>query len=304
MEVFAGKNGFVWFQGVVEDRADPELLGRVRVRCLGFHTENKEQLPTEDLPWAYPIQPITSAAMNGIGYAPVGPVEGTWVFGFFRDGESAQEPMILGTLGGIPQEKAKPKEGFNDPNGTYPIEELLGEPDTNRLARGVEEQTYVEFKKDPEYIDKMKVAGGIGGDGPEVEEPETPYQAKYPFNHVRFSESGHLEELDDTPGAERMHRYHRSGTFEEIHPDGSKVLKIVNSQYEVILKDNNLHVKGDLNVTVEGKANIYSKGDCIVQTDGNMEQVVAQDLKINAGGQVQISAGDLVTIKGNKIKLN
>lgn len=304
MEVFAGKNGFVWFQGVVEDRADPELLGRVRVRCLGFHTENKEQLPTEDLPWAYPIQPITSAAMNGIGYAPVGPVEGTWVFGFFRDGESAQEPMILGTLGGIPQEKAKPKEGFNDPNGTYPIEELLGEPDTNRLARGVEEQTYVEFKKDPEYIDKMKVAGGIGGDGPEVEEPETPYQAKYPFNHVRFSESGHLEELDDTPGAERMHRYHRSGTFEEIHPDGSKVLKIVNSQYEVILKDNNLHVKGDLNVTVEGKANIYSKGDCIVQTDGNMEQVVAQDLKINAGGQVQISAGDLVTIKGNTIKLN
>lgn len=304
MEVFAGKNGFVWFQGVVEDRADPELLGRVRVRCLGFHTENKEQLPTEDLPWAYPIQPITSAAMNGIGYAPVGPVEGTWVFGFFRDGESAQEPMILGTLGGIPQEKAKPKEGFNDPNGTYPIEELLGEPDTNRLARGVEEQTYVEFKKDPEYIDKMKVAGGIGGDGPEVEEPETPYQAKYPFNHVRFSESGHLEELDDTPGAERMHRYHRSGTFEEIHPDGSKVLKIVNSQYEVILKDNNLHVKGDLNVTVEGKANIYSKGDCIVQTDGNMEQVVAQDLKINAGGQVQISAGDLVTIKGSTIKLN
>lgn len=304
MEVFAGKNGFVWFQGVVEDRADPELLGRVRVRCLGFHTENKEQLPTEDLPWAYPIQPITSAAMNGIGYAPVGAVEGTWVFGFFRDGESAQEPMILGTLGGIPQEKAKPKEGFNDPNGTYPIEELLGEPDTNRLARGVEEQTYVEFKKDPEYIDKMKVAGGIGGDGPEVEEPETPYQAKYPFNHVRFSESGHLEELDDTPGAERMHRYHRSGTFEEIHPDGSKVLKIVNSQYEVILKDNNLHVKGDLNVTVEGKANIYSKGDCIVQTDGNMEQVVAQDLKINAGGQVQISAGDLVTIKGSTIKLN
>lgn len=304
MEVFAGKNGFVWFQGVVEDRADPELLGRVKVRCLGFHTENKEQLPTEDLPWAYPIQPITSAAMNGIGYAPVGPVEGTWVFGFFRDGESAQEPMILGTLGGIPQEKAKPKEGFNDPNGTYPIEELLGEPDTNRLARGVEEQTYVEFKKDPEYIDKMKVAGGIGGDGPEVEEPETPYQAKYPFNHVRFSESGHLEELDDTPGAERMHRYHRSGTFEEIHPDGSKVLKIVNSQYEVILKDNNLHVKGDLNVTVEGKANIYSKGDCVVQTDGNMEQVVAQDLKINAGGQVQISAGDLVTIKGSTIKLN
>ena len=107
MEFFAGKNGFIWFQGVVENRNDPEMLGRVQVRCLGFHTENKQELPSEDLPWAYPIQPITSAAMNGIGESPTGPVEGTWVFGFFRDGDSAQEPMILGTLGGTPIKKAK-----------------------------------------------------------------------------------------------------------------------------------------------------------------------------------------------------
>lgn len=303
MEVFAGKNGFVWFQGVVEDRNDPEQLGRVRVRCLGYHTENKQDLPTEDLPWAYPIQPITSAAMNGIGYTPVGPVEGTWVFGFFRDGESAQEPMFLGTLGGVPLKKANPNEGFNDPNGNYPIEEFLNEPDTNRIARGVEKGTYVEFKKDPEYLDKMIVAGGVGEDQ-EVEEPETPCKAKYPFNHIRMSESGHMEEFDDTPGAERMHRYHRSGTFEEIHPDGKKVIKIVGDQYEVVFKDNNLHVKGNLNVTVEGDANIYSKGDCTLQVDGSMEQIIGEDLKINAGGQILISAGDTVTINGSTIRLN
>ena len=49
---FMGFDGFTWFQGVVEDHNDPEQIGRVKVRCLGIHTEDKETLPTEDLPWA------------------------------------------------------------------------------------------------------------------------------------------------------------------------------------------------------------------------------------------------------------
>ena len=51
-ENFLGLNGFIWFVGVVEDRQDPEYLGRVRVRILGSHTSNKNALPTADLPWA------------------------------------------------------------------------------------------------------------------------------------------------------------------------------------------------------------------------------------------------------------
>ena len=55
------------YQGVVEDRNDPLSLGRVRIRFVGLHSEDKLKIKTEDLPWAYPVQPITSAAMNGIG---------------------------------------------------------------------------------------------------------------------------------------------------------------------------------------------------------------------------------------------
>lgn len=44
---FMGMDGFVWWTGVVEDRNDPAKLGRVRVRCLGFHTEDKVDIPTE-----------------------------------------------------------------------------------------------------------------------------------------------------------------------------------------------------------------------------------------------------------------
>ena len=129
MAEFMGKDGFVWWQGVVEDRHDPLFLGRCRIRILGWHTEDKTDMPTESLPWAYPIQPITSAAQTGVGISPTGPVEGSWVVGFYRDGEQAQEPVFFGTLGGIPSLDSKilPDKGFADPRGdtTGPVHPQL-----------------------------------------------------------------------------------------------------------------------------------------------------------------------------------
>lgn len=89
-----------WY-GVVENREDPLKLGRVQVRVVGKHDADKLVLPTEKLPWALVIQPTTSAAMNGIGYAPVGMVPGTWVIVDFMD-EDSQQPIVLGSIGGIP----------------------------------------------------------------------------------------------------------------------------------------------------------------------------------------------------------
>ena len=132
MKNFMGKDGFQWFVGVVEDRMDPKRLGRLRVRCLGHHTEDKVKLPTSDLPWAHPMNPITSATVSGIGQTPLGAVEGTWVVGFFTDGPSAQQPVIMGTLPGVPKSTSTGGKGFEDPSGTYP--KYAGESDVNRLA--------------------------------------------------------------------------------------------------------------------------------------------------------------------------
>ena len=90
-----GKNGFQWFVGVVEDRQDPKTLGRLRVRCLGYHTEDFIKLPTSDLPWSHVMNPITSATVSGIGQTPLGAVEGTWVVGFFQDGAMLSNPSSL-----------------------------------------------------------------------------------------------------------------------------------------------------------------------------------------------------------------
>jgi len=99
MQRIFNKDGFNWWIGVVEDRMDPEKLGRVKIRIYGYHTDNKVLLPTEDLPWAIPIHPITSAASSGVGASPLGILPGTWAIGFFLDGEDMQQPAFFGTIG-------------------------------------------------------------------------------------------------------------------------------------------------------------------------------------------------------------
>ena len=129
---FLGLDGFVWFYGVVEDRNDPYFIGRVRVRCFGHHTGDKTALPTSDLPWAQVMLPVTSAGISGIGQSPTGLVEGSHVFGFFRDGEARQEPVVMGSLPGYPAKLADTTKGFNDPLGEYP--RYVNAPDTSQLA--------------------------------------------------------------------------------------------------------------------------------------------------------------------------
>lgn len=453
-----------FFIGVIEDRNDPLQLGRMRVRCIGYHTEilcndtgsgsdtgistgNEYCIDTEQLPWASVIAPSTSGAMNGIGISPPSYVEGTWVVGIFMDGDSAQIPMILGAIPGIPEcvnelgnpEKKRDEcdylsvrsEGFYDPrkssdlenaprppkrlepfvscqqneslNDTanknsfagpnneshnpaqqassdpdlaagvgevgicieendggenYPLEgrleqayrkgTFLLEPDTNRLAQTKDSddeeeakiaKTHIQWKRDnvdteidtaelPDISSKIPVKCGFkigpglanklsqsdSGDvvsGPgQWNEPESPYDAQYPYNKVRESESGHLEEWDDTPGAERLHRMHRTGTAEEIFPDGTKVTKVVGENYEIVYINNKLHVKANCDVTVDkayklyvnrdGKDgnhldihvgpnsnfNLYAESDINLYAKEDLNLVTDTDLKINVGRDI------------------
>ena len=349
---------------------DPLYLGRCRVRILGYHTDDKTEIPTEDLPWAMPMQPITSAAMSGVGTTPLGPVEGTWVVGFFRDGENAQEPVIMGTFGGRPEKGPDPSKGFNDPFGKYPLSNYVdryqtnpdgseqrdeetgeriisksGEPDTNRLARGNltmplgtengENHESLEWKRESRQVSVAKAlaadmsssipnAGDVfywsqytegetfteagtftgsgasastedsnyywnepnaryGGTSTNETEFETSTSSCYPFNHVRQSEAGHVEEWDDTPGAERLHKYHSSGTFEEIQADGTRVVKVQGEDYEIACDGKNVLVKGECNITVTGNSRIL--------TQGNLVQQVYGDYHLNVGGDMRVKVG-------------
>ena len=350
---FMGQDGFVWFVGVVEDRNDPQRLGRVRVRCLGFHIDDLNQLPTADLPWAHVMHPVTDPSMHGMGNTPSFLVEGTWVVGFFRDAEEKQQPIIMGSLPGRPEEAADSRLGFNDPRaenspqpaykgkakwGPYPVdgEEITmvsghryGESDTNRLAQGQTSETHNSLinrrlnrlRGDPTKLDPTvgkdddSDEDGVYGTGiPTATKPyitsvsdaavqETrgfwnepdpksikknadPYvSSAYPYNHVHESESGHIHEIDDSPNHERLFTQHRSGTFEEIHPNGNKVVKIIGDNYEIVVGSSNVSISGSVNITVEGTVRELIKGDYILEVEGDYTQKIHKNhfVKIGAG---------------------
>lgn len=111
-----------WFTAVVEDINDPLQMGRVRVRCFNYHSGSQTDIPTQDLPWATCILPVTCAATSGIGQSATGLVPGTWVFGFFRDGNELQDPVVIGSIASatasFPDGVGR---GFADPNGFFPL---------------------------------------------------------------------------------------------------------------------------------------------------------------------------------------
>jgi len=318
MKGYLGKEGFVWWHGVVEDVNDPLYIGRCRVRVFGFHVEDLSELPTSHLPWAYPMQPITSAAISGIGTSPTGLLVGSHVFGFFRDGEEAQDPVIIGSFGGIPLREANTSTGFSDSTGRYPAKpsdvqarkfpigvSVIGEQDTNRLARN----------EDTEKIKSTVVGYKTGSTKKGIKsvpdmaqksvwsEPPTPYNAQYPKNHVKYTESGHVEEWDDTPGAERIHTYHTSGSFTEIgngwknaegkptNPDGTRVQRIVGDDYEIVHGNKNIHISGQrgLNIVVDGAVNLTINGGGNIQITGNTNILATDDVNLQIEGSLKAS---------------
>ena len=306
---FLGHNGFLWFTGVVEDRNDPNKVGRVRVRALGHHTSNTTILPTSDLPWAHTMLPSTSAGISGLGHSATGLVEGSWVLGYFRDGMDRQEMIVLGTLPGYPAELSQ-AGGFYDPNAVYP--KYKDEPDVNRLA--------VNDENKPHLANTLRTATRITGiatadfnshtnaDGASTmdasdcdtfDQPEIPYNASYPFNNVYESESGHLMEYDDTSGFERIHQRHRTGTSYEIDASGNKVEIIKGESYRLLSNKEQVQIQGQSDITIDGRHKLYINKSGVENNH--------YDIQIGAGASIniQVDSGDvnIHTIQG-KINMN
>ena len=308
---FLGKNNFIWFNGVVEDRQDPQKLGRLRVRCVGIHTDNKDDLPTADLPWSQLIHPITSSGISGLGHSPGFIVEGTWVFGYFRDGYAMQEPMVIGTLPGKPVELAETSKGFYDPNGVYP--KYKDEVDTNRLATNDTNNPHLglELRKltrktgvptadfDAVPVEEHISTAIEASDSDTWNQPEIPYAAVYPFNHVFESESGHVMEIDDTKDNERLFTQHRTGTSQEIDKDGNQVNIIKGDHYNIVSGKRQAVIEGNADLTIGGRHKIY------INKDGATNNHYDIQVGPNASVNIQIDKGDMnVVLKDGKLNTN
>lgn len=339
-------NKFQWHFGVVEDRNDPLKLGRLKVRYHGVHTDDKSKLPTDMLPWSTPINPVNSSATSGVGGPVTGIVEGAWVIAFFVDGESYQRPFIMGTIAGYPTVENDPTKGFNDPRGNYPRKDLTGfnsleESDLSRLSRGDKAETHASLlqKRNTRVTEIPRAVaasvksvqddkGTLPYEIQTWDEPHprghdgtatgTSYPSKYPYNHVYESEQGHIKEVDDTVNNERLHTQHKSGTYEEIVADGSRSVKIVGDDFEVVVKDKKVFIKGNLDMTVAGdfrtsvQGNMITevtkdhvtlvRGDKIEHIQGNHVTEILSDraTQINGNNSIRITGNDITTIDKNE----
>lgn len=86
-----------WFIATVISIEDPLEMGRVRIRIFGIHSENTQDIPEADLPWAQTVIPVTEGGSSGLG-ANVGIKPMAQVFGIFLDGINSQLPLVLGSI--------------------------------------------------------------------------------------------------------------------------------------------------------------------------------------------------------------
>lgn len=342
---YLGKN-FLWFIGVVEDRNDPLFLGRVRVRCFGWHSFNdsdEDGTPTGSLPWATTIQPVTMKSASASGLTL-----GTWVFGFFADGEKAQRPMVMGIIPGYNRFDPQNDESHGNPaekpysavniNSKWPedkekgrefeptslIAALIGESELPRESRVEERDAQTGFEggaalhgkyndywskhhadRDNDRIEEIESYQSKWEEPPEPED-EGEGKGKYPYVQTIGTESGHIIEIVNIGGTEGARRteYHPAGTFDEISKEGDKLLKIVGHQYTIVLKDDNIYVKGKALITVDQDVEMLVKGnfygrvekDTILDTKGNTTFKTGKNTLIDTVQNTTIKSGQAITM--------
>lgn len=209
-----------------------------------------------------------------------------------------------------------PTKGFKDPNSQYPKKDSVNKPDTNTLAVGINSPSINADPRSPAGDRKSMSPGAspaarnasrkrevktAGRNGTTWSQPESPYAAQYPYNKVFGGESGHALEIDDTPGAERLNFAHRSGTFDEIGPDGTKVTKIVGDGYTIYDNDGYILIEGSANVHLAGACNVYIAGDTNLTMHGKASIDVHNDLDLNVGGHIAVSAGKGIFVRNQGI---
>ena len=188
-------------------------------------------------------------------------------------------------------------KGFTDPNANYPTKEYAGISETNKLAQGDARGTIVQ-EKNKNRMRGAKLPGGEAWD-----EPESAYRGAYPYNKVTQTESGHIFEIDDTPGSERLHIYHKSGTYIEIDANGSVIKRTKGSSYEIIDRNGKIAIAGRADISINGACNIFVGNDANIEVEGDTNITCHNDITAQAGGSFNLSAVDEFNIRSKTVRI-
>jgi len=301
-----------FFRGIVEDRNDPEKLGRCRIRVFGVHTNIKMQtptdgVPTDHLPWAHPVISAIEGGVTGFGLWSV-PLQGSQVLVYFEEGNIMQ-PRYMASLPGRPEESSKGKGtiGFYDPKEKYPIDSKTsphepnqkGENDMHKLATGDgTTDTIVKSKTDKKDRSVITSKNALW------DEPNPYYNAKYPDNIVLSTHSGIVIEVDNTQDNERIHIYHPSNSYIEIGPKGDIVIRNAKNKFEIVDENKMVHVKGNLDETVNLDRTNHVGGTQTERVIINTKETVGNNKDVKIGGREVKRLSGTYSLNAQLIRLN
>lgn len=132
------------------------------------------------------------------------------------------------------------------------------------------------------------------------EEPSSAYNAEYPHNRVIETASGHSIEIDDTPGAERVMIWHRSGSYIQMAPS-TTTYKSTKDTYEINQQNQHVYVGGTNVVTIMGDSHVLVKGNKIEEVMGDYRQIIHGNHELGVAGQMNINASDGGQIRAAKL---
>ena len=288
----AGFSNLLWFVGVVEYREDASNDGRVKVRAFGIHNSDKNEVGTDDLPWAIVID-------GSYGASSSIPDIGEWVFGFFMDGADAQHPMILGRIPGVnlqlPPEAGAPNEVSMIPTASI---HKFGKPPLHRTIGGEDADVGQATLQQASKKNNIETALGALWSEPSIMTPERNldnrvYTSKNDNNFVVLSDS------EDGEGTYILVS-HKSGSAVQIDSQGTVFVKSQGDTYNssegfTLNRTKHSHhtnvEEGDWDLKVEnGSGKIWISGDLDVECE-NFNVTARNTMNLNAGTAVNVSGG-------------
>lgn len=93
---------------------------RYKVRIIGLHDQGETEIPSDQLPWAQVMYPVTAGGGQANAAATANLRHGMMVFGFFLDGQEQQVPVIMGVLGNNIQTELSTRIGDSRVTNTQP----------------------------------------------------------------------------------------------------------------------------------------------------------------------------------------
>lgn len=193
----------------------------------------------------------------------------------------------VGRLGsGQEESRGVPNNGMQDPTGAMPNREYHYDVSINKAARGTK-------------VNTLYTGGGDFGVPLNIA-PQRP--SEYPCNQVQETMGGHVIELDDTPGGERVLIRHRKGAGVEMRADGSVVISALNNKVEVTGGDQTVIIEGNGNLVYNGNLNLKVSGDYNVDVGGNYNVNVAGNHveNIEQNHRTIVTENSQYTTKGSK----